>query len=59
VDLHGHGRTALGERPINLIDMGDDLATILGRLGYGRVDVLGYSPGEGVALRLAVQHPEV
>ena len=26
VDLHGHGRTALGERPISPIDMGDDLA---------------------------------
>ena len=29
VDLHGHGRTALGERPISLIDMGDDMAVIL------------------------------
>src|SRR5690606_33084204 len=23
VDLHGHGRTALGDRPISLVDMGD------------------------------------
>src|SRR5690606_27481511 len=29
VDLHGHGRTALGDRPIDLIDIGDDLAIIL------------------------------
>ena len=57
VDLHGHGRTPLGERPISLIDMGDDLAVLLERLGYGRVDVLGYSLGGGVAFRLAVQHP--
>jgi pimeloyl-ACP methyl ester carboxylesterase len=57
VDLHGHGRTALGERPISLIDMGDDMATILTRLGYDTVDVLGYSLGGGVAFRLAVQHP--
>ena len=34
VDLHGHGRTALGDRPINLIDMGDDMAAILKHLGY-------------------------
>ena len=58
VDLHGHGRTALGDRPISLIDMGDDMATILGELGYQQVDVLGYSMGGGVAFRLAVQHPE-
>jgi pimeloyl-ACP methyl ester carboxylesterase len=57
VDLHGHGRTALGERPISLIDMGDDMATVLKQLGYDKVDVLGYSLGAGVAFRLAVQHP--
>jgi pimeloyl-ACP methyl ester carboxylesterase len=58
VDLHGHGRTALGDREISLVDMGDDLATLLTELGYGQVDVLGYSMGGGVAFRLAVQHPE-
>jgi pimeloyl-ACP methyl ester carboxylesterase len=57
VDLHGHGRTALGDRKINLVDMGDDMAAILDRLGYERVDVMGYSVGAGVAFRLAVQHP--
>jgi pimeloyl-ACP methyl ester carboxylesterase len=58
VDLHGHGRTALGERAISLIDMGDDMAAVLTALGHDRVDVLGYSLGGGVAFRLAVQHPE-
>lgn len=59
VDLHGHGRTALGERPISIPDMGDDLAAILKKLGYAKVDALGYSLGGGVAFRLAVQHPEM
>jgi pimeloyl-ACP methyl ester carboxylesterase len=59
VDLHGHGRTELGDRPISPIDMGDDLAVILDALGYDQVDVLGYSLGAGVAFRLAVQHPAV
>ena len=58
IDLHGHGRTNLGDRPISLIDMGDDVAVILKKLGYGQVDVLGYSMGGGVAFRLAVQHPD-
>ncbi len=57
IDLHGHGRTALGDRPIDLIDIGNDLAVVLKQLGYNQVDVLGYSFGAGAAFRLAVQHP--
>ncbi len=59
VDLHGHGRTPLGARDINLIDMGDDMAGITRHLGCEKVDVLGYSLGAGVALRFAVQHGEL
>ncbi|MEL7833517.1 alpha/beta hydrolase [Fodinibius sp. Rm-B-1B1-1] len=59
VDLHGHGRTALGDRDINMKDMGDDMATLLSELGYKKpVDVMGYSLGGGVALRTAIQHPK-
>lgn len=58
IDLHGHGRTELGEREISLVDMGNDMAVLLGKLGYEQVDVLGYSMGGGVGLRLAVQSPE-
>jgi pimeloyl-ACP methyl ester carboxylesterase len=59
VDLHGHGRTTLGDRPINLIDIANDLGVVLDRLGYKQVDVAGYSFGGGAALRLAIQHPTV
>jgi 2-succinyl-6-hydroxy-2,4-cyclohexadiene-1-carboxylate synthase len=37
----------------------DDLAAIVARLGAERVDVVGYSMGARIALRLAVAHPEV
>jgi pimeloyl-ACP methyl ester carboxylesterase len=57
VDLHGHGRTPLGDRKISLPDIGDDMAVLLDALGYDKVDVLGYSFGGGVAFRFAVQHP--
>jgi pimeloyl-ACP methyl ester carboxylesterase len=57
IDLHGHGRTELGSRKIDLVDIGNDVATVLGQLGYEQVDVLGYSFGGGVGFRLAVQHP--
>lgn len=59
IDLQGHGRSTLGQRPIDLKAIGDDLATVLKQLGYSQVDAFGYSFGGGAAFRLAVQHPEM
>ena len=59
VDLQGHGRTSLGDREISLVDMGNDMAGVLKKLGYDKVDVLGYSLGGGVAFQFAAQHPEM
>jgi len=57
VDLHGHGRTALGTRKINPVDIGRDLGTLVQKLGLRQVDVMGYSFGGFAGLQLAAQHP--
>jgi pimeloyl-ACP methyl ester carboxylesterase len=59
VDLQGHGRTSLGDREISPIDMGEDMAALVKKLGYEKIDVLGYSLGGGVGFRLAAQHPQM
>lgn len=59
IDMQGHGRTPLGDRELSVVDMGNDMAGVLNKLGCERVDVLGYSMGGGVAFQFAVQHPEM
>ena len=59
VDLQGHGRTTLGDRPIDLVNIANDLREVLDKLGFKQVDVAGYSFGGGAGLRLAIQHPAV
>ena len=59
VDLQGHGRTADIDRPLSVLYMADDVAALIKHLGIGRTDVLGYSLGGGVALQIAIRHPEV
>ncbi|RDZ27241.1 alpha/beta fold hydrolase [Lysobacter silvisoli] len=58
VDLQGHGRTPLGQRPFSCQAIGDDLAALTRSLGHKQVDVMGYSLGGCVALRMAIQHPQ-
>jgi pimeloyl-ACP methyl ester carboxylesterase len=57
VHLQGHGRTELGTRKINLVDIGRDLGVVVEKLGLRQVDVMGYSFGGGAAFQLAAQHP--
>jgi pimeloyl-ACP methyl ester carboxylesterase len=59
VDLQAHGRTADIDRPLRFELMADDIAALVKHLGLQKVDVLGFSLGGGVALRTAIQHPEV
>lgn len=57
-ELQGHGRTADIDRDIDLRFLAGDVAALLGHLGIGRADVLGFSLGGHVAVQLAVDHPD-
>ncbi len=61
VDLPGHGRSGIPVDPAraSVERSADDLATIVGRVGAAPADVLGYSLGARIALRLAIAHPGV
>jgi pimeloyl-ACP methyl ester carboxylesterase len=59
VELQGHGRTADIDRPLTYEQMADDTAALLRHLGIEQADVFGFSMGGGVALQVAVRHPDV
>jgi pimeloyl-ACP methyl ester carboxylesterase len=59
VDLQAHGRTADIDRPIRYPFCADDIGAFIRHLGLEQVDLLGYSFGGGVALRTAIQYPEL
>src|SRR3954467_4959966 len=59
VEQQGHGRTADVDRPLTYEQMADDTAALVRPLAIGTVDVVGYSMGGGIALQLAIRHPDV
>jgi pimeloyl-ACP methyl ester carboxylesterase len=59
-DLRGHGES---DKPYDAAayargEMATDLVALLDHLDLDRIDVLGYSMGAGLALGLAVDHPQ-
>jgi pimeloyl-ACP methyl ester carboxylesterase len=59
VDLQSHGRSPAPDRPMRFETMADDVAALIGYLGLEKADVMGFSLGGGVALRMGIQHPDV
>ncbi|MBK8082738.1 MAG: alpha/beta hydrolase [Devosia sp.] len=59
IEAQGHGRTGPLDRPMSFENMAADVAAVIGSLGYGKVDVVGYSMGGSIGLRLALDHPEL
>jgi pimeloyl-ACP methyl ester carboxylesterase len=58
LEFQAHGRTADLARPISFVSLADDVAALLKYLHAGPADIFGYSLGGGVALQVAIRHPE-
>ena len=58
VEMQGHGRTADINRDFSYESLADDIAAMLDYLKIEQADVLGYSMGGGVAMQVAIRHPE-
>jgi pimeloyl-ACP methyl ester carboxylesterase len=58
-EMQAHGRTADIDRPLSMEQMADDTVAALRQLGIENADFFGFSMGGGVAVRVALRHPEV
>jgi pimeloyl-ACP methyl ester carboxylesterase len=58
VEMQGHGRTADIDREFRYENLADDVAALLDSLKIKQADVVGYSMGGGVAMQVAIRHPE-
>ena len=59
VDLQSHDRSPAADRPMRFETMADDIAALIKELELERAAVMGFSLGGGVALRIAIQHPQL
>lgn len=58
VEMQGYGRTADINRDFSYESPSDDIAAMLDYLKIKQADLLGYSMGGGVAMQVAIRHPE-
>jgi pimeloyl-ACP methyl ester carboxylesterase len=59
VEQQGHGRTPDVDRPLSYGQMAEDTAALLRQLGVEEADVYGYSMGAGIAVEMAIRHPDL
>ncbi|SEW52829.1 alpha/beta fold hydrolase [Chitinophaga arvensicola] len=60
LEFQGYGHTAdLPERPLSYEQLAGDVMALLRFLDIPQTDIFGYSTGAGVALRVAMTHPEL
>lgn len=60
MDVRGHGESAKLTDPAryHLANLAGDAANLIGHLGLGRADVMGYSMGGRIGAMLALDHPD-
>jgi len=58
VEMQGHGRTRDINRDFSYESLADDIAALLDHLKIARADLFGYSMGGGVAMQVAIRHPD-
>jgi pimeloyl-[acyl-carrier protein] methyl ester esterase len=58
VDLRGHGKSGAGKAKLTLEQFASDLAHLVERLELREVNLLGWSMGGSIALRLSLSCPE-
>ncbi len=59
VEQQAHGHTADIDRPLSVEQMGEDTVALLRQIGVSKADFFGYSLGSGIALYIAIKHPEI
>jgi pimeloyl-ACP methyl ester carboxylesterase len=57
IEEQGHGHTAAIDRPFTFENSADDVAALLDHLKVERADVMGFSNGGNIALRVGLRHP--
>jgi pimeloyl-ACP methyl ester carboxylesterase len=58
VEMQGHGRTADIDRDFSYENLADDVDGLLDYLKIKQADLLGYSMGAGIAMLVAIRHPQ-
>lgn len=59
IEMQAHGHTSDTDRPFSYEGMSADVVALLQQLKVMNADFLGYSMGGGVALQVAITHPEL
>lgn len=58
IDMRGHGRSQIGQKAFTYDLLASDTLNILDHLQLSKVDILGWSDGGIVGLKLAIYNPE-
>lgn len=59
VEQQAHGHTADIDRPLTYEQMAEDTIELLRQLKIEKADFFGYSMGAGIALQIAIKHPDL